>query len=60
MTTSNRLPTVYVSRKGHSIKQRAELVLRLCVPPIVLMGLKLFKAKPDRRHLHAGAMTDGL
>ncbi len=39
----NSLPTTYVARRGHSAQQRAELVLRLLLPPIVLSALKSCK-----------------
>jgi hypothetical protein len=42
-TAGDRLPTVYVPHKGHSIRQRMELFLHLFVPPIILMGLRPFK-----------------
>jgi hypothetical protein len=39
----NGLSTTYVARRGHSAQQRAELMLRLVLPPIVLSGLKSCK-----------------
>jgi hypothetical protein len=42
-TESNLLSTTYVSHKGHSIRQRLELGLRLVIPPIILMSLRSFR-----------------
>jgi 2OG-Fe(II) oxygenase superfamily len=39
----NGLSTTYVARRGHSAQQRAELMLRLVLPPIVLSGLRSCK-----------------
>jgi hypothetical protein len=48
MITNDLLPTVYVSRKGQSLSQSAELMLRLITPPFILGGLKSLTARARR------------
>lgn len=42
-TTSNLLPTTYVAHKGYSAGKRIEFMMRLVVPPIILMSLRHVK-----------------
>ncbi len=42
-TASNLLPTTYVAHQGYSLVKRAELGLRLVLPPILLMSLRSVK-----------------
>jgi len=38
--SSDLLPTVYVARKGQSLRQSTELMVRLVTPPLLLGGIK--------------------
>jgi hypothetical protein len=48
LVTNDLLPTVYVQRKGQSMRQSAELVLRLIVPPFLLGGIKGLTTRAQR------------
>lgn len=48
LVTNDLLPTVYIQRKGQSLRQSAELVLRLIVPPFILGGARDLTTRTQR------------